>query len=245
MQQSAIHATQKVVISSEPASVLEHSATHPPGKWSCIFLHRSSTLLLPPLWRATQANLHRCVLRKKEFKALCPALTRGIAPNLLRNQQTESQPSLVFTRPTTDSTKPVATHFGEAVWNQQLKHPGHVANLSGIPQGFALLGQQLKSRWDKRLVHPMREEHTTFQQSLCPLPALNETLLMLVPSTSASLAPFLLFLSLLVFHILTGKKGPIFPSPVGSNTANMQPFSLVSYSYFPFCSLNLLWLISL
>lgn len=59
---------------------------------------------------------------------------------------------------------------------------------------------------------------------------------------SASPAAFLLILSLLMFHNLARKMGPIFPSPLVSNTDNMQ-FSQGFFSTFPFSYLALFWLI--
>lgn len=174
--------------------------------------------------------------RRRSLKLPARSSQEAFPQSMLRNGQIEGQPSLAFTRHTMGSTKPVGIHFGKALCNQHLKQPSDTINLSGIPQGFSLLWQQLKNSLRRKLVCPMREEPTTFQQFLHLMKCC-----MLVSSVSPDCFTFY------ISHFDWGKikkqanqTNLIFPSPLVSNTANVQPVSSVSCSSFP-CSYLILF----
>lgn len=138
VQYSAVHVIQKAFVSSEPASILEHSTTHPCGRWICIFpygrAHCNCCCCEEPLKqtyisvsRGRRRNLVLCAKSSLgAFSQICWEISRPKTKHPL-------SPTGIYT---TCSAKPVGAHFGKCLYNQHLKQPGDIVSHSGIPQAF-------------------------------------------------------------------------------------------------------------
>lgn len=142
VQYSAVNVIQKAFVSSESASILEHSTAHPCGRWICISPYR-------------RAHCYCCCCEeplKQTYISVCWGRRRNLALCAKPSLEAFSQICWDISRPkanltwsstgicTTVSAKPVGAHFGECLCNQHLKQPGDVVSHSGIPQAFLYWG---------------------------------------------------------------------------------------------------------